>query len=52
MEDVLSVYKRPYDPETPVVCMDEMPRQLIKEVRKPLPMASGKPKWHADRCLY
>jgi len=31
MEDVLSVYKRPYDPDRPVVCMDEMPRQLIKE---------------------
>lgn len=51
MEDVLSVYKRPYDPERPVVCMDEMPRQLIKgqlikEVRKPLPMESGKPKRH------
>ena len=46
MEDVLSVYKRPYDPETPVVCMDEMPRQLIKEVRKPLPMEPGKPKRH------
>jgi len=31
MEDVLSVYKRPYDSDRPVVCMDEMPRQLIKE---------------------
>jgi hypothetical protein len=52
MEDVLSVYKRPYDPERPVVCMDEMPRQLIKEVRKPLPMESGKPKrydYHYER---
>jgi hypothetical protein len=46
MEDVLSVYKRPYDPERPVVCMDEMPRQLIREVRKPLPMKAGKPKRH------
>jgi hypothetical protein len=27
MEDVLSVYKRPYDQKRPVVCMDEMPRQ-------------------------
>jgi len=46
MEDVLSVYKRPYDPKRPVVCMDEMPRQLIGEVREPLPMESGKPKRH------
>ena len=46
MEDVLSVYKRPHDPNRPVVCMDEMPRQLIREVREPLPMESGKPKRH------
>jgi hypothetical protein len=44
MEDVLSVYKRPYDPSRPVVCMDEMPRQLIREVYAPLPMEPGKPK--------
>lgn len=43
MEDVLDVYKRPYDPKRPVVCMDEMPRQLLGEVRKPLPMEAGKP---------
>lgn len=34
MEDVLEVYKRPYDPNHPVVCMDEQPTQLIKETRK------------------
>jgi hypothetical protein len=32
MEQVLDVYKRPYDPSFPVVCMDETPRQLIKEL--------------------
>lgn len=42
MEDVLSVYKRPYDADRPVVCMDEMPRQLIKEVREPIPPAPGR----------
>ena len=41
MEDVLSVYRRPYDPDRPVVCMDEMPRQLLKEVREPLPAKPG-----------
>ena len=46
MEDVLSVYKRPHDPNRPVVCTGEMPRQLIREVRKPLPFESGKSKRH------
>lgn len=35
MEDVLSVYELPYDEKRPVVCMDEMNRQLIKETRVP-----------------
>lgn len=35
MEDVLSVYERPYDPLTPVVCIDETNKQLIKETRIP-----------------
>jgi hypothetical protein len=35
MEDVLKVYARPYDPDYPVVCMDEASRQLIEEVRQP-----------------
>lgn len=33
MEEVLDVYERPYDPRVPVVCMDEQPVQLTKEVR-------------------
>jgi len=37
MEDVLSVYTRPYDPRFPVVCMDESSRQLLGDVREPLP---------------
>jgi transposase len=32
MEQVLDVYKRPYDEENPVVCMDESPQQLIEDV--------------------
>jgi hypothetical protein len=31
MERVLDVYKKPYDEEFPVVCMDESPKQLIEE---------------------
>jgi len=37
MEDVLEVYKRPYNPQHPVVCMDEISKQLTTETRKPLP---------------
>lgn len=29
MEEVLSVYERPYDANFPVVCMDESPKQVI-----------------------
>lgn len=38
MEDVLEVYKRPYDEKRPVVCMDEKPFQLLDEVLAPIPM--------------
>ena len=41
MEDVLSVYRRPYDPALPVVRLDETSKQLIGEVREPLPPAPG-----------
>jgi len=41
MEQVLDVYKRPYNKARPVVCMDETPKQLIKEVRKSLPIRPG-----------
>jgi len=41
MEQVLDVYKRPYNKTRPVVCMDETPKQLIKEVRKSLPIRPG-----------
>ena len=43
MEDVLDVYQRPYDPERPLVCMDETSKQLTDEVRKPIPVSPGKP---------
>jgi hypothetical protein len=43
MEDVLDVYKRPYNERYPVVCMDETNKQQIKEVRAPIPAEPGKP---------
>lgn len=42
----MDVYKRPYDPQHPVVCMDETPRQLIKETRTPIPAGKGRPQGH------
>lgn len=35
MEDVLDVYELPYNPDRPVVCMDEKPYQLLGESREP-----------------
>jgi len=46
MELVLDVYKRPYDPRYPVVCMDESPKQLIAETRTPIPHSPGQPALH------
>lgn len=43
MEDILEVYSRPYDPQFPVVCMDESSVQLIGEVHEPIPAAPGHP---------
>jgi hypothetical protein len=43
MEHVLDVYKRPYDPTHPVICMDETPRQLIGQVRDPIAATAGQP---------
>jgi len=43
MEDVLEVYKLPYDMLRPVVCLDETNRQLIGEVNQPIPMDVGRP---------
>ena len=43
MEDVLNVYARPYDPRFPMICMDEASKQLVGEIRDPLPMRPGDP---------
>ena len=43
MEDVLEVYRRPYDARVPVICMDEASKQLVAEVRQPLPPKPGQP---------
>jgi hypothetical protein len=43
MEDVLEVYRRPHDPRRPVVCLDEASKQLVGDIRVPLPAAPGQP---------
>lgn len=43
MEDVLEVYHRPFDETRPVVCVDEVPKQLVSEARIPLPPKPGTP---------
>jgi hypothetical protein len=53
MEMVLDVYKRPYDPLYPVVCMDESPKQLIAETKVPIsasPGQSAKYDYEYRRC--
>ena len=43
MEEVLRLYAQPYDPKRPLVCLDETSKQLIEEVRQPLPLEPGNP---------
>lgn len=54
MEQVLQVYKRPFNPLRPVVGFDraanrECPKQLIREVRQPLRLADGTTRYDYDR---
>jgi DDE superfamily endonuclease len=43
MEDVLEVYKRAYDPQRPLLCMDEMPKQLLADQQEPISGQAGTP---------
>jgi hypothetical protein len=42
MEDTLEVYQRPYDEHRPLICFDEGSKQLVKEVREPIPAAPSR----------
>ena len=44
MEQVLDLYQKPYDPDCPVVCMDEQPVQLVKETRAPMAATKNRPR--------
>lgn len=49
----MDVYKKPYNPRFPVVCMDESPKQLIRETRKPtraLPGQLERYDYEYERC--
>ncbi len=46
MEEVLDLYEEFYDPARPLVCFDESPRQLVAEVREPIPAQPGMPARH------
>jgi hypothetical protein len=37
MEEVLATYAQAYDPQHPVLCMDEQPVQLLQETRPAMP---------------
>ena len=37
MEDVLEIYKLPYDPKRPVVCLDESNKQLLYSLKFMIP---------------
>ena len=43
MEDILTLYTQPEDPKRPLVCMDEVPKQLLCDVREPIPAKPGQP---------
>ena len=52
MEDVLSLYREPYDPDRPVVCFDGHPTQLVEHVHEPQPAEPGRVKredYHYNR---
>lgn len=44
MEDVLEVYARRYNAQRPVICLDEAAKQLLAEIREPIPLIPGRAK--------
>jgi hypothetical protein len=53
MEEVLDTYSEAYNADYPVLCMDEQPVQLHKEIRKPIPATKNHPRrvdYEYERC--
>ena len=44
MEEILSLYAKPYDPQRPVVCMDETSKQLVGNTREAIALQPGQPR--------
>jgi hypothetical protein len=52
MEDILDLYERPYNPDEPLICFDEMSYQLLSDTSESMPIKPGKAKrydYHYDR---
>ena len=43
MYDILNLYEEPYNFKRPILGIDEKPKQLIGNARKPIPMKKGNP---------
>lgn len=43
MEVVLTLYHRPYDPDFPLLCLDEKSKELHDHLREPEPVRAGQP---------
>lgn len=43
MEDILDVYTDEHTPQTPLICMDEAAKQLLRDPQEPLPLRPGQP---------
>ena len=41
--DILNPYEEDYDPKKPLICLDEKPRQLLRDKRMSIPMKPGSP---------
>jgi len=42
MYRLLDLYQQAYDPKRPVICLDEKSKQLLDDIRKPIPMRPGR----------
>jgi len=51
MYDVLDLYEEPYDPRNPVIGIDEKPKQLLEDKRKPIPMKPGRPEKYDNEYI-
>lgn len=44
METILDIYRQPYDPDRPVVCVDEKGKELLLQITSQEPMEKGRPR--------